>query len=129
MARRLYGYSNCGERTFIERRLIIEISKHLEISRHYEMQLCIPSLRQYGVFCARLARRFGHCKDFISGITGGTYSFYRGFYDKYTGEIRFLANMGNSYYQTNNTFIAISGNDKETQAGVYLARKLGFPAS
>ena len=56
------------------------------------------------------------------GLTGGSYSFYRGFYDKTAGEVRFLANMGNSYYQTNNTFVGLSTNDSEATAGAYLAR-------
>lgn len=56
------------------------------------------------------------------GMTGGSFSYYRGFYDKNTGEVRFFSNMGNSYYQKNNTFVSISANENEAQAGAYLSR-------
>lgn len=52
------------------------------------------------------------------------FSFYRGFLDEDSGEVRFLSNMGNSNYQLNNTFLSLNGNegDSEKQAGAYFAR-------
>lgn len=60
-----------------------------------------------------------------SAIGGGdvdSYSFYRGFYDGNTKEVRFFSNMGNSNFYANSTFLGLNGNEGESQAGAYFHR-------
>jgi hypothetical protein len=54
----------------------------------------------------------------------GSFSFYRGFIDLNTAEVRFLSNMGSSTYLLNNTFVSVSGKKSEDEetAGAYFAR-------
>lgn len=61
-------------------------------------------------------------KDGTPIANAGSFSFYRGFHDSNTKEVRFLSNMGSSNYALNNTFLSLSGNEDQAQAGGYFAR-------